>query len=66
MHRIMKTRMIRNFLKEKIVNIKCEQDEQKEEEKVFNGLIIERIFIKNSFNEIVIVKLVSGELKSRW
>lgn len=55
MYSIMKTRMIRNVLKEKIVNIKCEQDDQEDEKKVFNGLIIERTFIKNSFNEIVIV-----------
>lgn len=58
--------MIRKVLKEKIVNIKYEQDEQEDEGKVFNGLIIERTFIKNSFNEMVIVKLVSGELRIRW
>lgn len=35
--RIIETKTIRNFLKEKMVSVKCGPDNQEDEEKVFNG-----------------------------
>lgn len=63
-YRIMKSKVIRNLLKEKTVNIKREPYDQEDEGSVSHGLMTERTFSKNSFSETVTAKPMRSKLRS--